>query len=832
MKTPRRKFLKTAAFAGAAATAVPGLLTSCVSTGGGEAGSGTTPSAQRPPRGTFLFDNKWKFHLGDVAGAHEAAFDDNDWRTLNLPHDFSIEQPFSQDKASCAGYLPGGIGWYRSTYPIASASPLLLRRVALLFEGVYNHSEVWVNGHSLGKHPYGYTSFHYDITDFLRGGDMNTIAVRVDHSEDADTRWYNGSGIYRPAWLIATHDVRVPVWGTFVTTPEVSRDSATVSIATRVRNDSKQAVEANLVSIILDGGGKQVGSVETPQSIAANKEHRFEQSVKVANPMLWSPDTPRLYTVRHEVRVDGKVVDQYETPFGIRWFEFDANKGFSLNGEHMLIKGVCVHHEAGCLGAAFWVDAWKRRLQTLKELGCNAIRMSHNPPAPELLDLCDTMGFLVMDEAFDEWALPKKKWITGRNNGQPGSQGYAKDFAEWSTRDIQSMVERDRNHPSIILWSIGNEIDYPRDPYYDPSMNDNSPDRPQATDLPAIAAKLVKAIKELDTTRPVTAALANISASNKTGYPETLDVVGYNYTETAYRGDHEKFPARKIIGSENSQNFQAWQPVIDLPYATGQFLWTGIDYIGEAGLWPSRGSSAGLLDECGFKKPLAYFRQSLWSDKPMVYLATRQGGAGRGGGRGGGGGNIAPTWNLQLSEGAVANVVCYTNCEKVELFLNGKSLGEKAQSEGQNRTLTWQVPYSAGTLKAVGKNGGATACAFELKTAGAPRNLQLSADLMSIPADGRSLSHVVVNVTDEAGVPIYAAQDQVNFELTGPGRIIGVDSGDMRSHESFQAPTRKLFQGKCLVIIQSTQKAGTIKLTATATGLTPATATVTARSAI
>jgi hypothetical protein len=643
----------------------------------------------------------------------------------------------------------------------------------------------------------------------------------VDHSEDADTRWYSGSGIFRNVWLEWYDEVHIPVWGTFVTTPKVSKSSAAISVATRVRNDSPSPKDVSLATIIRGPDWKEIGRITTNQRIPAGEEFRFQQTTEVANPQLWSPDQPNIHALVQEVHANEKLMmGMTVLPFGIRWFEFDANKGFSLNGQHLLIKGVCVHHEAGCLGAAFWVDAWKRRLQTLKELGCNAIRMSHNPPAPELLDLCDRMGFLVMDEAFDEWALPKKKWITGRNNGQPGSQGYAKDFAEWSTRDIQSMVERDRNHPSIILWSIGNEIDYPRDPYYDPSMNDNSPDRPQATDMPAVAAKLVKAIKELDTTRPVTAALANISASNRTGYPETLDVVGYNYTETAYRGDHEKFPSRKIIGSENSQNYQAWQPVIELPYATGQFLWTGIDYIGEAGLWPSRGSSAGLLDECGFKKPLAFFRQSLWSDKPMVYLATRQGGGGRGGRGGGfGGGNIAPTWNLQLTEGAMANVVCYTNCEKVELFLNGKSLGEKAQSEGQNRTLTWQVPYSAGTLKAVGKNGGATACAFELKTAGAPKGIKLAPDVTTISADGRSLSHVEVSVTDEAGVPIYAAQDQVNFELTGPGRIIGVDSGDMRSHESFQAPTRKLYQGKCLVIIQSTQKTGAIKLTASAVGL-------------
>jgi beta-galactosidase len=824
MKTPRRSFIKSAALAGTAAV-IPGMFSSCASDSSApKAVVNSTPAVATGTPGTAgagrkvsLFDSGWRFQLEDTAGAGDPQFDDGQWRKLDLPHDWSIEQPFDSRWASATGYLPGGIGWYRKSFQLPA--PLAGRRVHIIFDGVYMNSEVWINGRYLGKRPYGYTSFEYDLTPHLRtDGGANTLAVKVDHSKYADTRWYNGSGIYRHVWLIETGDVHIPVWGTYVTTPEVHETAASIAIETRVKNEGAGATDVTLVSTVLDADGNEVTHVDSTQSVNGGEESRIHHTIEMPNPRLWSPDAPNLYTLVSWVKVADAVVDEYRTPLGIREIVFDPDQGFHLNGKKTLIKGVCIHHDAGCLGSAVPDRALERRLQTLKELGCNAIRTSHNPPAPLLLDLCDRMGFMVMDEAFDEWARPKKKWILGRNNGDPGFEGYATYFQDWGITDIQTMVLRDRNHPSIILWSIGNEIDYSHDPYYDPNARDYTADKPSAAELPIIAAKLAKAVKELDTTRPVTAALATISVSNPTGLADVLDVVGYNYQESLYEEDHAKYPTRKLIGSENSHTYNAWKTILDLPYANGQFLWTGIDYLGESSGWPGRGSGAGILDECGFKKPGFYFRQSLWSDKPMVYAGPR---ASQSGGRGGRGRSADPLphWNLTVNEGATVNVGCYSNCETVELWLNDKSLGKKTLASASNATVTWQVPYSAGTLKAVGKNGGAAVCSFELKTAGDPRQITLSPDLNNISADGRSLSHIEVNAADASGVPVYAGNQEITFELSGPGRIIGVDTGDTASHENFKGNSRKLYHGKCLVIVQSTSEPGTITLKATADGL-------------
>jgi beta-galactosidase len=771
------------------------------------------PDVADSPRTISRFDQGWRFHLGDAAAAKQPGFDDRAWRTLDLPHDWSIELPFDARNASGTGYLPGGVGWYRKSFRLPAAAAGKFVRV--IFDGVYMDSEVWINGHYLGKRPYGYISFDYDITPhLLPAGQDNVLAVRVDHSAAADSRWYNGSGIYRHVWLVTTGAASVAPWGTFVTTPEVSRQAAVVSVETKVMNKGPSAA-VTLATTIEDGAGKVVASAEGTHAIGTGGSHNFQQSARIADPRLWSPETPNLYRVVSRLTVAGKLVDEIRTPLGIRSFTFDADKGFFLNGRKTLIKGVCLHHDAGCLGAAVPDRAWERRLQLLKELGCNAIRTSHNPPNPEFLDLCDRLGFLVMDEAFDEWARPKKKWVAGRNLGQPSFQGYAQLFDQWGIKDIQSMVDRDKNHPSIILWSIGNEIDYAKDPYYDPVAADYhpSPGRPSAADLPAIAAKLIAAIKRIDTTRPVTAALADISVSNRMGLAELLDVVGYNYQEKFYAEDHARYPRRKIIGSENSHAYAAWKPVEDLTYANGQFLWTGIDFIGEASRWPIRGSMAGLLDECGFKKPQYYFRQSLWSDKPMVYLIPARG-AGR---RFGPGATGSREWRGNPGERVA--VLCYTNCEQVELLLNGRSLGEKRLSAANNRVLAWDVPYADGSLTAVGKSGGQTVCSFELMTVGKPQRIRLSPDRTSIAADARDLAHVEVSVVDAAGNTVTSANDTVHFEISGPGRIIGVDSGDQTSHESFKAPARAAFHGKCLVIVQSNATPGSISLKATAPGL-------------
>lgn len=798
-------------------TRAAGLLILILALAVPSAKSGTLAESPTSPRLIQLFDMGWRFHLGDAAGAWEPGFDDRNWRTLDLPHDWSIELPFDAKLASGTGYLPGGYGWYRKTFQLPAAPAG--KRVSIRFDGVYMNSEVWFNGHALGKRPYGYVSFEYDLTPYvIAGARQNVLAVRVDHSNYADSRWYTGSGIYRHVWMTITGDVHIAPWGTYITIPQLSRQSAVIAINTKVRNDGAGARDVVLQSTILDSVGKTVATTESAHAIRPGEEYRFEQGVRMPDPKLWSPDAPYLYKLSSRLKAGNTVVDEYETPLGLRTVFFDPDKGFFLNGIKTVIKGVCIHHDAGSLGAAVPDRALERRLQLLKELGCNAIRTSHNPPAPELLDMCDRMGFLVMDEAFDEWAKPKRKWIEGWNVGQPGFEGYATYFNDWGLQDIQGMVERDKDHPCVILWSIGNEIDYEKDPYFDPESKGYTADKPSAADLPGVAAKLIKAVKEIDSSRPVTAALANIAVSNRFGLADLLDVVGYNYLEKLYNPDHARYPGRKIIGSENSHAYSAWKVMEDLPYASGQFLWTGFDYLGEARQWPVRSSSSGVLDECGFKKPAFYFRQSLWSEKPMVYIAAQTPPAGFERARAARS-EVVPNWNWPVKDGDPVTVVAYTNCEKVELFLNGRSLGEKTLSSARDHVLSWNVPYSPGTLKAIARNRGAPAGSYELVTSGRAVRIRLSADATSIAADGRDLSHVEVSVVDSAGNTVYSADNMISFEIVGRGRIIGVDSGDIRSHESFKASSRKAFQGKCLVIVQSTPEAGTIQLKATASGL-------------
>lgn len=782
------------------------------------------PATDAKPRTVMLFDEGWKFHLGDEPAAFEPGFDDRSWRSVDLPHDWSIELPFDAKFASGTGYLPGGIGWYRKSFSLPAA--VAGKRVRLRFDGVYCNGEIWVNGRSQGKRPNGYVSAEYDITPFLVSGKkQNVVAVRADHSKYGDSRWYTGSGIYRHVWITITNGVHIEPWGMFISTPQISNLSATIAIQTSVKNDSAQSEDVVLTSAIRDAAGTTVETTASRHALKPGEGFRFDQTAAVAVPRLWSPQSPYLYSVVSRLQKSKSVEDEVETPFGIRSASFDAEKGFLLNGVKTLIKGVCIHHDAGSLGAAVPDRALERRLQLLKELGCNAIRTSHNPPSPELLDMCDRMGFLVMDEAFDEWALPKKKWIEGWNVGKPGLDGYASDFDAWGVRDIQSMVKRDRNHPSVVLWSIGNEIDYDKDPYFDPESKGYSADKPSAADLTIIAAKLIKAVKEIDGSRPVTAALANITVSNRLGLADLLDVVGYNYLEKYYQPDHSRYPQRKIVGSENSHAYSAWEVVRNSGYVAGQFLWTGFDYLGEARQWPARSSSSGLLDECGFKKPAFYFRQSLWSGKPIVYIAamnplrTGDARAARA--------ELIPHWNWQVKEGDPVTVVAYTNCETVELFLNGKSLGEKPRSVALDNALSWEVPYAAGTVRAVAKTNGAIAGSWELKTAGRPVRIQMTPDAKSIVADGRDLAHVEVAVVDSAGNTVYSADNPISFEISGNGRIIGVDSGDVRSHESFKAPERKAYQGKVLVIVQSTAVPGPIRIKATSPGLTEGTTAIT-----
>lgn len=771
-----------------------------------------------------LFNGNWKFHKGEVQNAQLPSYNDAGWREVSLPHDWSIEGPYSRQWASATAYLPGGIGWYRKAFSIPASEKG--KEIYIYFNGVYKDSKVWVNGHFLGRRPNGFVSFYYDMTPYLRFGSDNVVAVRVDHSQFADSRWYTGSGIYRNVYLITTNKMHIGLWGVSTAFSDVTHEHARLHTSVALVNGTGKAKNLMLENILVDKNGKVVAISSDDAAIPAGKEDTISDRLSVSNPQLWSTEKPVLYTLRTVVRSAGRIIDEKNTRVGIRSIRFDANQGFFLNGVHMKLKGVCLHDDAGCLGVAVPADVWRRRLKILKAAGCNAIRMSHNPHDPELYDLCDKMGFLVMDEAFDEWELGKHKWIDGWNAGVPGTDGYHEYFKKWADRDLRDMILRDRNHPCVILWSIGNEIDYPNDPYSDPILNEGRnpqiygsgymADHPAATNLTRIARQLVDVVKDYDTTRPVTAALAAASVSNKVGYTRLLDVAGYNYQEYRYQEDHKEYPHRKIFGSENGMSYAAWKAVKDNDFIAGQFLWTGIDYLGEAGKWPSRGSNAGLLDLAGFKKPAYFFRQSIWTTKPMIYIGAS---SWRRNGRNAYAGalrNAHPVWNFDLGDTIL--VSCFTNCGKAELFLNGKSLGEK-QMNNVTGVISWLVPYQPGILSVKGYDHRVEKAQYRIATYSTPVGLSVSADTNRLRSDGQSVAHLVISVVDKNGDLVYDADNQITCRVTGAGKLLGLESGDNRSHESYMLDHRKAFHGKLLAYIQSGRKTGAIKVMISAPGL-------------
>lgn len=758
------------------------------------------------------FDFDWLFSKGDFPSAAMAAFDDSSWRPVNVPHDWSIEGPFSPDFASGTGYVPGGIGWYRKHFKLDAAQRG--KSVTIEFDGVYDNSEVWINGAYAGGRPYGFSSFQCDLTPELKfGGVDNVIAVRVDHSRFADARYYTGSGIYRHVRLCVMDKLHIAHDGVYVTTPEIGKKSAAIHIETEVRNDSAGKESFSLESEIFTPDGKSAGVLTTSKNGGAAAIETVVQKIKISNPQLWSTESPVLYTLKTRVKSGDKIVDEITTPFGIRTAVFDPDKGFLLNGKAIKLKGVCIHHDAGCLGAAVPDKVLERRLLILKSLGVNAIRTSHNPPAPELLQMCDRLGLLVKDEAFDEFTPSKNKWVSGRNHGLPSRFGYAEDFAQWSVTDIRDMVRRDRNHPCVILWSIGNEIDFANDPFTDPVLGDHyRPGNPPAQELITDAKPLIAAVKSLDRTRPVTAALATVSMSEAVGLPELLDAVGYNYQEWRYAADHKKFPTRIIFGSETGQSYAAWTAVRDNEYVAGQFLWTGIDYLGEAGEWPNRANGAGLLDLCGFKKPLAWFRQSLWSDQPMVYLCVTDAAHAKA--------SPVESWNWPSNSTVV--VRCFANCPEVTLALNDQVISTKKYSEAMDGVLTWKIPYAPGVLKVVGRKDGKDAATYELKTAGPANRIELIPDNTNLLANGKDICHVEFRVVDDQGVRVPNAEPEVTFTVNGPATLLGMENGDVNSPEPYQGPTRKTFHGRGLAILESTRIAGEVRVRATAPGLLPA----------
>ncbi len=782
------------------------------------------------PRERRNFDNGWKFHLGDLKQAETPAFADKDWRSVDLPHDWSIEGPYSTGNASGTGFLPGGIGWYRKSFTLPAA--MNGRKVSIRFDGVYRDSDVWINGKPLGHRPYGYSTFEYDLTPYLRfGAPANLVAVRVDRTNVADSRWYPGTGIYRHVWLNVTGPVHIGRWGAYITTPVANETEALISIETPVVNETRAEAVAAVVTKILDAKGQEVGSAKEEQKIAAGKERGFVQQIAAPKPALWSPDQPHLYTAISQISIGGAVVDEARTTFGIRSFYFSPDKGLVLNGQPTKMKGVCIHHDLGGLGAAFFAEALERRLKSFKEIGVNAIRTSHNPMAPEFYDLCDRMGFLVMDEAFDEWIVGKRKWAQGRNNGAVARYGYNVAFEEWGVRDTQDMVLRDRNHPSIIMWSIGNEIDYPTDPFVHPRgrvdssipKDPNQPPLPSANLMPPIERELIAAVKRLDATRPVTMALADINASNATGVANLLDVVGYNYLEQWYDRDHKAYPMRVIYGSENSNGLQQWRTVAENAYVGGQFLWTGMDYLGEAGRFPTHGSSAGLLDIQGFWKRTAYLRQALWSDKPMVYAAAWATGdettIANANPRAMGRNQAVERWGWTGDARKNIPVEAYSNCESVEVFLNGRSVGEKKIADRLSPSVIFAVPNEAGVVEVVGKNGGSAVARFQLKTIGKAEKIVLNPDLKTIKNDGRQVSTVEVYVVDKDGNRVPDANPAITFELTGSGRLMAVDNSDLTDNTPVHASQKKAYQGRAVAVVRSGAAAGKLTLRATSPDL-------------
>jgi beta-galactosidase len=777
---------------------------------------------------TYLdFDSDWLFSRGDFPSAPMPAFNDSPWRKLNLPHDWSIEGPFDSSLGSGTGYAPGGIAWYRKHFKLDPAHKDKL--VAVEFDGVYNNAEVWINGQFVGRRPYGYSSFYINLSPYLNfGKDENVLAVRVDHTRLPDSRWYTGSGIYRHVRLRIYDKLHVGRWGTFVSTPQIKLstsgtkdDVATVRIETTVENNTGSKKGLSLQSEVLDPDGRFVDSRTSLVTVDNGSRQTFVQQILVDRAKLWSLESPQLYTLNTSLSVGAKVVDGTSTPFGIRSAKFEPDKGFTLNGKSLKIKGVCIHHDAGCLGAAVPEKVLERRLRLLQDLGVNAIRTSHNPPAPELLDLCDRLGLLVMDEAFDEFTPGKNKWVAGWNTGLPSRFGYSEFFDQWANDDIRDMILRDRNHPCVVIWSIGNEIDYANDPFSHPVLDkEYKPGNPSAEDMVKCARPLIAAVKELDSTRPVTAALANVAMSDAVGFCDLLDIAGYNYQEQRYADDHKKYAKRVIIGSENYHTFAAWVAVRDNQYISGQFLWTGVDYLGEAGRWPNRGADFGLLDLCGFKKPSGWFRQSLWTDKPMVYICASAGG-------GDNKRHPKPEEHWNWSKGQTVAVFCYTNCPEVQLSLNGKSVGTKKLKEATDGVLTWQIPYEPGRLAANGLVDGKTACQYNLITAGKAGKIRLNSDTTELIADGKGICHLIFEIVDANGVLVPDAANELKFEISGPAAVIGIGNGALNDIESCKDLAHKAFQGRGLAIIQSQNAAGKISIKVSSPGLESAAAALT-----
>ena len=782
-------------------------------------------SAQQQDK--VLFNDDWQFQLKDTDWEGIQSIE-NGWRELDLPHDWSIEGPFSAEWASGTGFLPAGIAWYKKDFAIDNFDKEKV--YSIYFDGVYKNSEVWINGQYLGKRPFGFIPFQYDLTAFLKEGN-NTIYVKVDHKNFADARYYTGSGIYRNVYMIASNQIHFSQWGVFFHTPEVNASSAKAVVEIEIDQNQRPNAELQLKAILKDKKGKKVSERKQDFVARKGKSNPEKLELTISNPQLWSPDHPYLYDLEVEIWDGKEKVDSWKEKVGVRTFEFDANKGFFLNGESMLLKGVCIHHDAGGFGAAVPEEVWRKRLETLKDLGSNAIRMSHYPHQDYIYELCDEMGFLVQDEAFDEWEIGKNKWIEGWNAGTPGNDRHHDAFEEWAERDVEDMVRRNRNRPSIIMWSIGNEIDYPNDPYSHPVLDEGrnpqiygkgyQPDNPDASNLGRISEKLAKAVKKWDTTRPVTAALAGVAMSNYTDYPSNLDIVGYNYQEYRYEEDHKQYPERVIYGSENGDALEAWLAVSENDFISSQFLWTAFDFIGEARPWPSRSSGAGIIDLAGNPKPDFYFRQSLWSEKPMVYFGVTDSEAQvlrRVG--------ISNTWNGITGESRWVTV--YSNADEVELFLNDRSLGKKKVEYSLEEMIGWEVPFEQGELNAVAYTDGKQVANYALNSPGSLSSIAGELSKSSFSKKGEIIELNLI-LTDDKGNLIQDNDLELTVEIDGPAKVMVMESGDLSSHEPYHSSTRKTYQGRLKAYIRTLEDKGDLKFVVKSSSLPEKAFTVNAK---
>lgn len=752
------------------------------------------------------FDFDWKFTLAAPAGAEAPGFDDSTWTSVQLPHDWSMSLPYlspEEGGKGSMGFMQGGLGWYRKTFTVPAAWKG--RRVNLEFDGVYHRATVYVNGREVGFHPYGYTAFAYDITDYLIPGGENLVAVRVDHSDCPTSRWYSGSGIYRHVWLNVTDPVHVGLWGTYVTTPAVSVEQASVRVETTVENDLSRPVAVSLGSELRSPSGRVVARRASEAALPAAGREAVIQEFTVDAPELWDLDSPQLYTLVTTVRRGGKVVDRYETPFGIRDIRFDPDKGFFLNGRSVKMKGGDIHQDAGSLGAAIPDRAQERRVRLMKDTGFNAIRCSHNPPAREFLDACDRLGMLVIDESFDKWKFGY----------------YAEWYDDWWTKDLASMVIRDRNHPSVVLWSVGNE-----------TMEQGDKTGAGAARLAALRAEC----ERLDPSRKVavTTAPDYNRTFDKNGFNAAVEVVGYNYQEPFFDSDHAQFPDRIIYGSEVFPYYSAgrermreyiernpWYDYASRDFIFGYFMWAAIDYWGESSGWPSKGWPTGIYDVCMREKPSAGFFRAVWKEDPVVRLAVEDPSLPLDRGK-----DmwtwplLASHWNFPRHDNPqMVELDVFTNCDEVELFVNDVSLGRRRTADFPNNTIKWRTPYKPGSVVARGYRDGVEVAVDELRTAGDAVAIRLRADRTDLTADGQDLSHIDIELVDAQGLVVPDADRPVRIRVEGSGRFLCMDNGDTADGGAQLRPDKPSCFGRALAVVQAGRTAGPLRVTASADGL-------------